>query len=248
MAEAASQVEAAPPADGDRSIMANLQRDISQQDRERIRQTVRECEAHTSAEFVPIVAEASGRYDRSEDLIGIAFGIGLLTTVWALLANQLGSGGDWGGLPSGIVLMLLLTALLLGYLAGVVLASRVRWLRRLSVPRTIMAQEVAGRASQLFFDNRIHHTDRETGVVIYVSIFERRAVILADRAAFDVLSQQTINELTEELVNDIREHGIATAICNAVQALTDQLAGDMPPTSEAEKNEIADALVLIEGR
>ncbi len=50
--------------------------------RKHIEKAVVEAEAKTSCEIVPVVATASGRYDRPEDMIGLWMAIFAAITVW----------------------------------------------------------------------------------------------------------------------------------------------------------------------
>ncbi len=62
----------------------------------------------------------------------------------------------------------------------------------LFTPRKQMEQEVAQTAQAQFQDNRVHHTEAVTGFIVYVSLFERMAAILADSGVTDALGQDTL--------------------------------------------------------
>ena len=71
-------------------------------DRERVNNSVRAAEARTSAEIVPVVATASGRYDRAEDLIGLWLGVLFMVVTavfWRSPAVSMES-GSWDSDPS----------------------------------------------------------------------------------------------------------------------------------------------------
>ena len=54
--------------------MIKATRLITDADRQRINAAIADAELHTSAEIVPVVASASGRYDRAEDIAGLWLG------------------------------------------------------------------------------------------------------------------------------------------------------------------------------
>ena len=56
-----------------------------------------------------------------------------------------------------------------------------------------MRDEVTGRARQVFFDSSICHTIGGTGLLIFVSMFERQAIILADQAVDERLGQPSLD-------------------------------------------------------
>ena len=67
----------------------------------RIRDAVASAEAGTSAEVVPVVATASGRYDRPEDVVGLWLGLVCLGLAWWLLPEARAQAGSCSK-PSGV--------------------------------------------------------------------------------------------------------------------------------------------------
>ena len=106
-----------------------------------------------------------------------------------------------------------------------------------------MAQEVDARAAQLFFDKRVHHTSAAGGVLIYLSLLERRAVVLADRRAFDALGQSAIDEICSQLTRDLKAGGVRAALEAAIQGTGVRLAGTLPRGAD-DRDELANALVV----
>lgn len=200
-------------------------------------------EQKTSVEIVPVVATASGRYDRAEDIAGLWLGAFLMAVLWCVWPVKPDETGDWGGtFPWNYAGWL--AALLAGFVAGALTASRVAWLRRIFTPKREMAEEVFRRAREVFFDQRIHHTGGGTGVLIYISLFERRVCILADETAMKALPEGEIERrcaaLTAKMKTDAAEGLIET-----IAALGDTLAGPLP-RAEDDADELANAVVLMD--
>ena len=61
--------------------------------RRQIAAAVAQAESRTSAEIVPIVATESGRYDRTEDLVGLVLGVLAMAAVWMLFQGEDPDGG-----------------------------------------------------------------------------------------------------------------------------------------------------------
>ena len=55
---------------------------FSDTDRQAIEAAVAAAEQRTSAEIIPVVATASGRYDRAEDLFGVIVALVALSVAW----------------------------------------------------------------------------------------------------------------------------------------------------------------------
>lgn len=215
-------------------------------DRTRVNNEVATAEARAAIEIIPVVARESGRYDRSEDIVGLWVGVVALAVVWSLLPQEDPEHGSWGGgLPPWIQLAALLLALVIGFVLGTAVASRVAWMRRLFTPRQQMQEEVLGRARAVFFDNRVHHTSRSTGVLIYVSLLEHQAAILADQLIVEKVGQAALDDVCAQLTQRLKTASTTEALCDAIRLAGEKMAAALPRL-EGQANELPNALVLIE--
>ncbi|MEX0936863.1 MAG: hypothetical protein WDZ59_03310 [Pirellulales bacterium] len=218
---------------------------ISDADRDRINEAVREAEAATSAEILPVVARSSGRYDRPEDVIGLWFAAILMVIVWSVFPLPSAEVGSWTAPDPVWQLVALLTGGLIGFVAGAYIGSQIDWLRRLFTPTDQMREEVFGRAREVFFDNRVHHTGGGSGLLLYVSMFEHMAAVIADQSILDKLGQECIDEICGEFTQRLHEGTPADAICDTVGSVGHRLASVMPRAQD-DVNELPDQLVVIE--
>jgi putative membrane protein len=226
--------------------MRKASKRFSDEQRNAVTQVVAEAEGRTSAEIVPVVAAASGRYDRAEDIVGLWTAVGGLVAVWLALPPPPAESGSWGGIPDWAPLLLAAAAVVAGFVVGAALASRVGWLRHLFTPRRQMRDEVAARARAVFFDSRVHHTAGDTGLLLYVSLYERMAVILADRDVVEKLGQSALDELCNVLTGRLRELHPADALCQTIRLAGERLASVLPRAAD-DVNELSDALVILDG-
>jgi putative membrane protein len=219
---------------------------FSDEQRKRIQQAVAQAESRTSAEIVPVVATASGRYDRPEDIVGLWLGTIGLVVAWRLLPATPMESGTWGGTPEWGRLLLMVIVAVAGFVVGAAVASRVAWLRLLFTPRRQMREEVSARARAVFFDRRVHRTAGGTGLLVYVSLYERMAAVLADQSVVDKLGQAAIDELCIALTGRLRDMHPADAICQTIGVAGGKLAPVLPCT-QGDINELPDALVVLDG-
>jgi putative membrane protein len=212
-------------------------------ERQRVNDAVVAAEQNTSAEIMAVVATASGRYDRAEDMAGLWLGIAALSIAW--LAFQTVS-IEWDQPELGLGLVSIVLILLGGFVLGAIIAANVGWVRRLFTPRGEMMLEVNARARQVFFDYRIRHTAQRGGVLLYVSLFERIAVVLADEVAGERLSEGAVEQLCAQLTERLRSGGnIADAIADTIRAAGERLAPVLP-RQPGDVNELPDLLVTID--
>lgn len=213
--------------------------------RQRVNQAVAQAEGKTSAEIVPVVATASGRYDRPEDVFGMWVAVAAMVATWLALPNLPDEPGNWGALPAWVHVACMILAVVAGFVLGAVVAGHVGWLRRLLTPRKQMQEEVTAAAHGRFFDSRIHHTQGATGVVVYISLFERMASIIADRAVIEALGQETLDQLVDELTARLRAETTDQALIQTISDLGEHLSTPLPRAQD-DRNELPDGLVLID--
>jgi len=209
--------------------------------RKHVAEAVVAAEAKTSAEIVPVVATQSGRYDRAEDAFGLLLGLGLFVAAWLVLQAPRDVAWGTGYMIEWWHAVLIIPA---GAALGIGLASRVGWLAMLFTPRTEIASEVRRAARQAFFDQRIHHTKGSTGLLLFVSLLEHQAVVLADEEVTAKLGQPALDEICETLTKALRKKPVPEAMAEAIAKAGDKLGAVLPRHAD-DKNELADVLVLV---
>ena len=217
---------------------------ISAEQRNRIESAVSAAESKTSCEIVPVVATVSGRYDRAEDLVGLWCAVAGAVVVFLTFPGHTDS-GRWGGIPMWGQVVLLAIIMLFCFVTGTATAQQFHVLRRLFTPRQQMQEEVNLRARELFFDRRVHHTTGASGLLIFVSLYERMAVVLGDRSVVEALGQIFCEELCRRLTTGLRSDDVAGAICDTIHHAATSLESALPRT-EHDVNELPDTLVLLD--
>ncbi|MBL7044198.1 MAG: hypothetical protein ISR77_36550 [Pirellulaceae bacterium] len=218
---------------------------FTDEQRRRIDQAVVDAEAKTSAEIVPVVATASGRYDRAEDVVGLWLAIVTAVVLWIWLPRPGYEAGSWSGCPVMWQIVGLPAGMVAAFVLGAVMGSKIGWLRRLFTPQREMREEVSRRAREVFFDNRIHHTAGATGLLLYVSLFEHMAAVIADQNVLEKLGQPAVDELCAELTNGLHAGHPTDAFCDALASAGRRLGGVLP-RAEDDANELADALIALD--
>jgi putative membrane protein len=185
-------------------------RAFGEADRAAIREAVAAAEAGTSGEVVPYVV------DRCDDYPGAAWLASLLAALAAALASGLAhaAAGFWGG--SGLVWITLpvVAAAALGYLAALALPR----LRRRLIPDDVMQRRVETRAAAAFLDEEVFATRDRTGVLIFVSLFEHRALVLADEGINAVVEPSEWQEIVARMVSELRAGRPTPALVGAIEA------------------------------
>ncbi|MEZ6049318.1 MAG: hypothetical protein R3C11_27820 [Planctomycetaceae bacterium] len=226
-------------------MMATVASRFSSEDQTRINQAVQQAESLTSAEIVPVVSASSGRYDRAEDVVGLWLAGIFAAISWAIYPLPQNLQGDWDAAHPIWQLVAILFAGLIGFILGAILGTWCLPLRRLFTPKVQMQEEVYTKARQGFFDHRVHHTSGSSGVLLYVSLYEHLAVVVSDQQVLDKLDQAGLDAICAEFTTRLHSESITNALCETIQHLGERLANELPAQNGA-KNELADALVILE--
>jgi putative membrane protein len=226
--------------------MLRADRFLTAQETQSIEAAIAEAEKKTAAEIRCAVATESGRYDRAEAIVGL---IGALLCL--MIANVIGlvvqNGGAMWGTPEGIHLGWQATAVVLGFVGGTVLAGTWHALRRVFVHRRELAAEVRRAAWNAFALGKISSTEARTGLLIYLSLFERRVMVLADQHALDILGQDGVNELRDLALDAIRGGERVETFLRPIRAAAEKLAPSLPPKGD-NPDELPNRLLIFHPR
>jgi putative membrane protein len=216
---------------------------FSEADHHRVAQAIQQAESRTSAELVAVVADSSGRYERAEDIVGLWVGLLALSGAW--LWGQGVEPAAWGGWRLTLGLPAVVGLVLGGWLVGVLLAHRVDALRRLFTPRGELEAEAERAAQAAFFAHNVHHTEGSTGLLVYLSLFERTAVVLADAQVLEKLGQERLDALCAGLVAELRQGAYADGLCRTLEQAGLALA-EVLPRREDDRDELPNKLVVLD--
>lgn len=212
-------------------------------ERRAVEAAVTQAERGTCGQIVPVVASASGRYDRAEDLFGLVCALGALAGAWLLAPHA--AGGEWSALPAtALGLPAALAAVVAGFVGGAALATRFPLLRRPFVPRREMVAEVERAARAAFHDQRIRSA--AAGILIYVSLYERMVRVIGDDAVAAQVSDADWQAICAAIIDGMRDGTPAAGLIEALQRTGSLLARALPRDDGDSDNALADALILID--
>jgi putative membrane protein len=186
---------------------------------------VAEIEKHTDAELVIVVRARSGSYAHADYLAGalLAF-CGLLFLLFSPI--------DFHHYRVAIDVALL-------FVLGAFVSAKTRPLRRLFTSRQFRERAVRTGAAAMFYEAGIANTKAELGVLVYLSLLERRLELIADRGVLQAVPGLEWNECLFELHQaGMREDFIT--LLKALRLLGALLAAYLPATGE-NPNELSDA-------
>lgn len=213
----------------------------------RVSDAVRAAEAGTSGEVVTIVADRS---DAFEDVALIYAGlvallVPVLFAAWPALplgfVERVTSG--WG--EAGVRDLMLIAFVAMVIVAALVFAL-LQWgpLRLRLVPKALRRRRVRRRAIDLFRVGTEGKTSGRTGILIYLSLGEHMAEIVADEAIHARVDPGVWGDAMIAMVVEVREGRIADGMIAAVARVGVVLAAYLPRAAD-DANELPDRLIEL---
>jgi putative membrane protein len=112
------------------------------------------------------------------------------------------------------------------------------------VPASVKKSRAHRRAVEQFLAQNMHTTQGRTGVLIFVSVAERYAEILADSGINALVPKSEWQAIVDDLTRQIGGGRAADGFVSAVTAVGKHLAKHFPPGS-ADRNELPDHLIIL---
>jgi putative membrane protein len=200
---------------------------FTEEEKVRIREAVIEAESKTAGEIVPMLVTSSARYTEVELLgtvIGLFVGI-IIEWFWS---------DPWGSHFFNLWPAI-------GATAGFIFC-RIPQIKRLLASKNRIADAVHTLALASFTEHGLHYTRDHTGILILVSLLERRVEVLADRGINAKVEAGTWQEIVKLLTDGLRSNHACDAYCKAIERCGEILAAHFPRQAD-DKDELPNRLV-----
>ena len=221
---------------------------LSEADHRRVTEAVARAERASDGEVVTIVAPRSDSYHD----VALHYAVLAMLLVPAAAAVVPQSWIDWGlTLVFGwnaslsfrlLMLLILLTMALLFLIVRFALA----WmpLRMAVTPAATRTRRVRRRAVELFRAGTEKRTKGRTGILLYLSLLEHRAEIVADEAIHSQFEPEIWGEAMAVLIDEVKQGRAGQGLALAVEKVGAVLARILPPTL-ANPDELPNRVILL---
>ncbi len=197
--------------------------------RERVEAAVKRAETLSTGQIVPVVVERSAGYPEARFRGGL---IGAALATLVVLAFHL---------PLALAELVLVQLVAGGLGAAVALWDP---LERFLAGRAELELSARDRALRAFHEHRLHETRDGTGVLVFASLFEHRAIVLGDHGIHARMGEAAWKRAADLLAAGLRQNDPATGFCSAIELVGKVLAEHFPrdPGAGGPGNELGDAI------
>ena len=222
--------------------------ELSEADHGKVSAAIAAAEARTNGEIVAVATPISDPYhDVALHWALIPLFAVLAWAAWTPTALAWWYNFLLGGWLTDPTISQLLTLLMFfAALKFTVALLILKWmpLRLVLTPAATKHRRVRRRAVVVFKAAAEKRTAGRTGILIYLSMAERRAEIVADEAILKVTDDHTWGEAMAALIGEVREGRPGEGIVAAIERVGVVLAEHFPRTDE-DTNEIPDKLIEL---
>ncbi len=206
---------------------------FSESDLAQIRETISRVEQSSAGEIVPYLVD---RIDGYAEALWRAAVLGALT-----LALVAGASYPFVGFRGATEVPWITLPPLVGAGLGVALARLPRISRWLLADQDI-DRRVQLRAEAAFLEEEVFATEARTGILLFLAVFEQRAVVLADTGIHRQVPPGTWEEVVEGMVSSVRAGRAVDAICGAIERCGEILTNHGVARKPDDENELTDRL------
>jgi putative membrane protein len=186
------------------------QKIFSEADRARIAEAVRGAETRTSGEIVPYIVGRSDTYPEAAWRAGAVLSF---TVLFALGVVDLGT-PVWLGLRVAELSAVAIAAFGIGMLAAFALPR----LGLLFVSHDLVRRRVDERAAIAFLGEEVFVTRERTGILLFVSLLERRVCVLGDAGINAKVAREEWDGIVDTVVRGMKTGAAAEGLVRAVES------------------------------
>lgn len=199
-----------------------------------VEEAIAAAESRTSGEIVPMIVR------RSSTIGHVPVILASLLVALFMIVDGPGYqyeyiGEHWAWYILDTVLLMLVSGQL----------ARIPALQRLLTSRDDQALQVDMRAQLEFYGAKMHETTGDTGVLLLVSLMERRAVVLGDESINEKVPDETWDEVIHIMTDGIKKGHVGLGLAAAIEKCGDILTESFP-IAEDDVNELLNHLVIKE--
>lgn len=197
-------------------------------DKATIEESLRLAEHKTSAEIVPVIVKRS-TYTQHVRL-----------TVFLLVLSLILFVENYFGL---IDMWLWLSPVAAALIAFAI--SPLRCIENLFITKADREAQMTRSAELTFFEQGLYKTEKHTGILLFISLHERYAVVLADEGIAKAVPKDIWKDVITLLTTVAKKEDITAGLSEAIK-LCGEIASTHFPADPNNKNEIPNRLIILD--
>ncbi len=217
---------------------------VSNSEIELVSKAIADAEAKTSGELVAVIVRRSSVTGQLQGVIALILFLLMFAGIELNRSLHLYFSWHqewWAAYGYGLAMI----SILLGtyWIAGLLALNPL--IQRVLIPKADKNCQVDQRALAEFNLAKIQNTAKGTGILIFLSLMEKRAVVLADKGIAEKLPPETWHEIVALLLTGIRKGKPAQGLITAIDRCGNLLSQHFP-LGPNDTNELSNQLIIKE--
>jgi len=191
----------------------NLKQRFTENDLQRIKSAVKDAEQKISGEIVPVIVEKSGYYSIANykgSLIGASLAFLLMIVLDRYVIPDTSATLYYDP-------VFIFFVVILGGVIGSLMPNFFPSMMRVLVNQRHFDHATKQRAENAFLEEEVFNTRHRTGIMIFISFFEREVIVMADRGISKVVDQKQWDKIVADLIGNIRMGKIVEGLEGAIK-------------------------------
>ena len=109
-------------------------------------------------------------------------------------------------------------------------------------PASVLTAQALQRAELEFYREKIDRTTNRSGVLVFISLFEHRVIILGDQAIHGEVGSQYWQQCVDELVSHIKKGQLARGLEQCLRQMLELMIQKFPETRAVSPNELSNLI------
>jgi putative membrane protein len=202
---------------------------LSETERRQVEGRIAGAEERTSGEIVVMIAPSSYHYPYAGLLGSSLLSILVSVAVSMLLEKE----SMWFFLSAFVLTFMLMHEIF----------RRILFLKRPFISSRDIAVEVEEAAVMAFYRSGVNRTAEHTGILLYISLYERRVRVIADQGINERVDQSVWQEIAGIVSGGFRDKQHARSLGTAVDRCGDILAEHFPRKA-GDINELSNTVII----
>lgn len=200
---------------------------INTEDKKLIKNAIKKAELTTSGEIVPVILSKADFYPAAHFRAALLMGVLLSVIAYHFEFFE----------DSLFLIWANITGLVIGYFVAFI-----PWVKSSLSSKREMTEEVHQRALEIFYHNHVSQTKDRTGIMIFISLLEKRVEVLADCGINEKVSKDYWDTLVQNLLARIAAKELIPGLIHAIDECGRSLSESFPIQAD-DVDEVSNQLI-----
>ena len=204
---------------------------FTEEEKKRIEETIHDVESRTIGEVAVMVVDSSDQYIEAEVMGGVLKGslLSLIVTISYLHSSI------WSYISLSF----------LSFFPCRFIFKKMPILKTAFTGIKRKEDTVRLRAVRAFYEKGLYKTKKNTGVLFFLSLLEKKVWVLADKGIYEKIEQETLNKFARIVSQGIKDGRACDALCESMKEAGELLSRYFPITPD-DIDELPDEVMTDE--